>query len=498
MDSNSMNTQFDVSSAFSDYISFPSTFEQKRRFLSPDLVEITRFNNSSKKEESSDNSPKLETPFMPPILVQQPNPVLQQAPALSRPKYKGKEIDIDRAIDIVHMNLGKQSKHTCTRAVANALQGETNYRKSSGISDPSHMYDRLRQDGWRDVLTSDYTPKKGDIYTVWGVGGRYGMHTSIYDGEKWLSYDVDNPKQGGKTPWFWDKINNPGVKAHIMRGKNGMKFQEGGDLIPRSEYSPNGMFVDYIGAPSTFREKENTLDNILKEFKVSNTIFSRTEDKKEDKKEESKKEESLEERLSKLDLTQATTSEQKAQSTPPVATATETIQEEQKREGGKELEPTRRRRGAYDNTEKGKRQFVHDLNQAYLRAGVKNEELRKMLVGQSALESGYGSASLGGGDYNYGNLTTGSKWKGNWRVARDKDGKGNWILQKFRSYDSMDDFVKDKLEFIGLNSRYKVDINKDTPQTYIDKIVRGGYAQDPNYRAALYDMYYNWINKRWS
>ena len=54
-----------------------------------------------------------------------------------------------------------------------------------------------------------------------------------------------------------------------MRGKNGMKFQEGGDLIPRSEYSPKGMFVDYIGAPSTFRERENGLDDILKEFKVT-------------------------------------------------------------------------------------------------------------------------------------------------------------------------------------------------------------------------------------
>ena len=95
-----------------------------------------------------------------------------------------REIDIDRAIDIVHMNLGKQSKHTCTRAVANALQGETNYRKSSGVSDPSHMYDRLRQDGWRDVLTSSYTPKKGDVYTVWGVEEEDMVCIPVYMMEK--------------------------------------------------------------------------------------------------------------------------------------------------------------------------------------------------------------------------------------------------------------------------------------------------------------------------
>jgi len=36
--------KFDISEAFSDYISFPSTFEATRRQLTPDLVEVSRFN----------------------------------------------------------------------------------------------------------------------------------------------------------------------------------------------------------------------------------------------------------------------------------------------------------------------------------------------------------------------------------------------------------------------------------------------------------------------
>jgi hypothetical protein len=190
MDNDSMN-KFDISEAFSDYISFPSTYEATRRQLTSDLVEVSRFNRTEPKVETSEK--KADKPFMPPVLTAV-NPIVAETPMLSRPKYNGREIDIDRAIDIVHMNLGKQSKHTCTRAVANALDGETDYTKASGVSDPSKMYDKLRQDGWRDVLDEGYTPKKGDVYTVWGVGGRYGMHTSIYDGDKWLSYDVDNPK----------------------------------------------------------------------------------------------------------------------------------------------------------------------------------------------------------------------------------------------------------------------------------------------------------------
>jgi hypothetical protein len=42
--------------------------------------------------------------------------------------------------------------------VANALKGETNYHKSSGVADPSKMYDQLRGSGWKDVLDENYTP----------------------------------------------------------------------------------------------------------------------------------------------------------------------------------------------------------------------------------------------------------------------------------------------------------------------------------------------------
>jgi flagellum-specific peptidoglycan hydrolase FlgJ len=64
------------------------------------------------------------------------------------------------------------------------------------------------------------------------------------------------------------------------------------------------------------------------------------------------------------------------------------------------------------------------LNQAYLKAGVTNENLRKALVAQSALESGWGARSLGGGDYNYGNITLGSAKNRNYRIAWDHNAKG--------------------------------------------------------------------------
>lgn len=156
-----------------------------------------------------------------------------------------------------------------------------------------------------------------------------------------------------------------------------------------------------------------------------------------------------------------------------------------------------KRKGIYEDSETGRRQFVKDLDAAFKRAGVTNEDLRKVLIAQNALESGWGAKSTGGGDYNYGNLTTGSQWTGAYRAAYDHDAKGNRVVHKFRSYNSLDDYIADKLKFIGLDSRYKVDINNDDALTYIDKVVKGGYAEDPNYRNALTSMYKS-ISSRWT
>lgn len=156
--------------------------------------------------------------------------------------------------------------------------------------------------------------------------------------------------------------------------------------------------------------------------------------------------------------------------------------------GGKELVSTLRRVGSYEDSESGRKQFIKDMDVALQKAGVKNESLRTVIIAQDALESGYGAKSLGGGDYNYGNLTTGKNWGGNYRVARDRNAKGDWITQKFRSYSSLDEYISDKLKFIGPNSHYKVDFDNDDAKTYINKIVAGHYAEDPNYRKALNSM----------
>jgi flagellum-specific peptidoglycan hydrolase FlgJ len=91
----------------------------------------------------------------------------------------------------------------------------------------------------------------------------------------------------------------------------------------------------------------------------------------------------------------------------------------------------------------GKRdQWITDMTAAYKRQGL-NDNAIKNLIAKNALESGWGRSAQG--DYNYGNLTTGSSWTGRYVQGNDHDADGNQISQKFRAYDSIDDYVKDEI-----------------------------------------------------
>lgn len=485
----------DLSKVFVDYTGTPSTFERKQ--LQPELLDTPVYSKAPETITTPVSSPSFQSQLNSlsnSEAVQTASDYVNQA-SNKTVKFCGKDINLQSTVDIILTNLDKQPKHTCTRAVANALKGQSDYHQSSGFANPKALYDQLKKDGWTDVYSENYTPQEGDVYTIWNVGnGRYDMHASIYTNKKgFVSYGQDNPKSSGQTPYFWDRRNNKGSQVHIMRYINNhklggvLKFISGGlinEYIPGASVDLSKNFAEYL-TPSTYEQKktDTTLQDIYNTFVIQGTpLFTPVE-------KESNKKEIVEEAPFSGLTKEVKTSEPKTSEEPTT---------EEKKVEGKELPPTNKRKGTYEATEAGRRMFVHDLNKAFEENGVKNEELRKVLVGQAALESGYGSASLGGGDYNYGNLTTGSSWKGNYRVANDKDAHGAWIKQKFRSYNSLDEYVKDKLKFIGLNSHYKVDISKDTPETYIDKIVKGGYAEDPNYREALTLMYTRDINRRWN
>lgn len=132
--------------------------------------------------------------------------------------------------------------------------------------------------------------------------------------------------------------------------------------------------------------------------------------------------------------------------------------------------------------------WLKEITEAYQRAGL-NENAIRNLVTKNALESGRGSHAQGA--YNFGNITPGSKWKGDIVHGHDSNAEGKAIHQRFRSYKSLDDYVKDEIQF--LTSLY--DFNQDDDFDTFSQKLQGGnkgglkYAEANSYIGALKGVY---------
>lgn len=143
---------------------------------------------------------------------------------------------------------------------------------------------------------------------------------------------------------------------------------------------------------------------------------------------------------------------------------------------------------------KDRSKWIADLTNAYKRAGITNDNAIRMLVSQDALESAWGRSAQG--KFNFGNLTTGAKWKGDYVTGNDRNAKGEAIKQKFRSYNSMDEYAADKVQF--LKRLYDFDENDDINK-FVAKLTGSNkgkrrYAEARNY-AKLLTGVYNGISK---
>lgn len=136
-----------------------------------------------------------------------------------------------------------------------------------------------------------------------------------------------------------------------------------------------------------------------------------------------------------------------------------------------------------------KQQWITDLTNAYRNAGITNEDTLNMLISQDALESGWGRSAQG--DYNFGNITAGKYWKGRTVTGGDHNAKGQKISQVFRAYDSINDYAKDKVDFL---KRLYDFTEGDTIDVFANKLQGGNrgkrkYAEAPNYVEMLKKVY---------
>jgi peptidoglycan hydrolase FlgJ len=115
------------------------------------------------------------------------------------------------------------------------------------------------------------------------------------------------------------------------------------------------------------------------------------------------------------------------------------------------------------------------------------------MLGQAGLETGWGRSPIKNADgshaHNLFGIKAGPGWKG--KVAEVTtteyiDGVPRKMKQRFRSYDSPAESLRDYARMIGTSPRYaQVMQNLHTPQAFASSMQKAGYATGPQYAAAL-------------
>ncbi|USX28241.1 flagellar assembly peptidoglycan hydrolase FlgJ [Oxalobacteraceae bacterium OTU3CINTB1] len=117
----------------------------------------------------------------------------------------------------------------------------------------------------------------------------------------------------------------------------------------------------------------------------------------------------------------------------------------------------------------------------------------KFMLGQAALESGWGKREIKGRDgtnsHNLFGIKAGGDWKGKTVDATTTEyvnGKPQTRVEKFRAYDSYADSFKDYAKLLSNNPRYeKVLASAGDASSFAQGLQKAGYATDPQYAAKL-------------
>jgi flagellar protein FlgJ len=117
----------------------------------------------------------------------------------------------------------------------------------------------------------------------------------------------------------------------------------------------------------------------------------------------------------------------------------------------------------------------------------------KFMLGQAALESGWGKREIRGTDGSTSHNLFGIKATGNWKgkvveavTTEYVNGVPQKRIEKFRAYDSYADSFRDYANLLRKNPRYEnVLANAQDVNGFAQGLQRAGYATDPNYAAKL-------------
>ncbi len=136
---------------------------------------------------------------------------------------------------------------------------------------------------------------------------------------------------------------------------------------------------------------------------------------------------------------------------------------------------------------KSKKDFIKTYLKAAEKASATTHIPTDMLLGQIALESGWGQHAPG---YNLGGIKADNSWKGrvktNMTLEQGKTGLYT-TRQNFRAYGSAEEGFQDYVDFLTKNKRYQPLVGVKDPYKAAEIMGRSGYATDANYAKKLKD-----------
>lgn len=124
----------------------------------------------------------------------------------------------------------------------------------------------------------------------------------------------------------------------------------------------------------------------------------------------------------------------------------------------------------------------------------------KMLLAQSALETGWGKHIIAKGEgssYNLFNIKADARWQGERAQVNTLEYRNGIAQQErasFRAYDSYAESFADYVAFIQDNPRYQQALESvQDPKAYVQQLQQAGYATDPRYASKIADIFENRI-----
>ena len=136
--------------------------------------------------------------------------------------------------------------------------------------------------------------------------------------------------------------------------------------------------------------------------------------------------------------------------------------------------------------------YIDKHSLGVVRACVGTGMLPETVLCQSAVESAWGQSLLASKYNNYFGIKAGSSWKGDFVLLPTKEfvnGRYITINDKFRRYSSFTASVKDYINFLKVNARYKAVFTKTSVLGQLQALQNAGYATDPNYANVIYSIY---------